>query len=130
MRLTAKLVRVAALMAAAAAGAAGCSSSSGDCTRPSPHTVTITSAQACQMIEETNDLQAVEENGYPVDGPTCQQVCQNALENCFLPASYVSEAHALNPDAGASPSDGGLLTLLCPTGPATLTVTCAENGCG
>lgn len=132
MRLTAKLVRVAALVAAAAAGAAACtpSTSSGGCTgRPPTTTETITSAQACQMIEETNDLQAAEENGFPVNGPTCQQVCTGEFQQCYLPASYLSQARALNPDAGASPGDGGLLAINCPAGPATLTVTCIPQGC-
>ena len=125
MRLTAKLVRVAALVAAAATGAAGCSStSSGGCGDiPPPTTVTITSAQACQMIEETG----VQTGSY---GPTCRQVCPSSQPGCTLPASYVSQAQALNPGAGASPSDdGGLLALTCPTSPATMTVTCTSGGC-
>lgn len=132
MSLTTNLVPVAALVAAAAAGAAGCnSSSSGGCTRGivGPTTVTITADQACQMIEETGDLQLAEENGYPVYGPTCQRVCTGEFEQCVLPASYLSQAQALNPDAGASPGDGGLLALDCPAGPATLTVTCVVQGC-
>jgi hypothetical protein len=83
--------------------------------------MTITSAQACQMIEEG----ALEANGLPFYGNTCTQVC-TGVQRCTLPASYISQAQALNPDAGASPSDGGLLALRCPTGPATMTVTCSQ----
>lgn len=131
MRLTTKLVPVAAIVAAAAAATAGCSSSSGGCTRePGPTTVTITSAQACQMIEEPGDLAYNVENGSPFSGTTCTQVCGNEpFRLCTLPASYVSQAHALNPDAGVSLGDGGLLALDCPAGPATLTVTCSAQGC-
>ncbi len=116
MRLTETLVRVAALVAAATAGS-GCSSGSGCPDQaPMPTTAAITSAQACQMMEETG----IDTTSY---GPTCEQVCPNQ-PNCTLPDSYVSQVLALNPDAGASPGDGGLLTLSCPTGPATMLVTC------
>ena len=127
MRLTAKLVRVAALVAAAAAGTAGCGNklcgdgnTYGTC--PCPHDVTITSAQACRIIDETG----IESSG--PNSPTCGQVCGGL--SCLLPTSYVSQAQALNPDAGEPPGDGGPLSLNCPTSPATMTVTCAANCTG
>jgi hypothetical protein len=138
MRLTAKLVRVAALVAAAAAGVgataatAGCGGSSttgadggiigcGGCGcggGSPPTTVTVTAAQACQMIEESYSLSAY------ASGATCRQLCANSGFECELPQSYAQEVQSLNPDAGSPPSDGGLWALDCPTGPATMTVTC------
>jgi hypothetical protein len=129
MRLTAKMVRVAALVTLGAVAAPGCGNklcgdgkTYGTC--PCPTTATITSAQACQMIEESGIDGA--------SGPTCQQVCPNQ-PRCLLPASYVSQAQALNPDAATFPppgGDAGLLALNCPTGPATLTVTCSTDCSG
>ena len=141
MRLTAKLVRVAAVVAAASAGAAavvGCGSSSnggGDggtvvgcggcgCGGGQPDTVTVTAAQACQMLEESYSVTAY------ASGPTCEHLCTNGGFQCELPASYAMQAQALNPDAGPPPADGGPRTLDCPTGPATMTVTCVVQCTG
>jgi hypothetical protein len=57
-------------------------------------------------------------------GATCRQLCANSGFECELPQSYAMEAQSLNPDAGPPPTDGGPRTLVCPTGPATMTVTC------
>jgi hypothetical protein len=133
MRLTAKLVRVAALVAAAAAVATGCSSKSEsnvDCSaNPAPTcgcltTATITATQACQMLREAGLASFL----YAATGPTCRQVCPNQ-PSCSLPASYLNHAQELNPDASAAPEDGGPPVVNCATGPAAMTVTCGV-GCG
>ncbi len=137
MRLTAKLVRVAALVGATAAGVgaaaamAGCGSSSntgGDggvvgcggcgCGGGQPDTVTVTAAQACQMLEESYSVSAY------ASGATCRQLCSSSGFECELPQSYVTAVQSLNPDAGTTPSDGGIRALDCPTSPATMTATC------
>ncbi len=135
MRLTAKLVRVAAIVAAASASTvvvAGCGSSSntggdggvvgcGGCGcgggQP-PQTVTVTAAQACQMLEESYSVSQY------VTGATCRSLCTQGGFDCELPQAYAMEAESLNPDAGPPPADGGPRTLSCPSGPATMTVTC------
>jgi len=138
MRLTStKLVQVAVALVAAAA-AAGCGGSTGTggggtgdagpdgvigcggcgCGTNPPATVTVTAAQACQMLEENYSVTAY------VSGPTCRQLCATSGFECNLPQSYVTAAAALNPDAGPTPNDGGIRALDCPTTPATMTVTC------
>jgi len=135
MRLTRRLVHVAAALASAAAcgGAAhGGAEDAGfdscdECScAPQAITRTITASQACLFlggapsgIEATNYL------------PSCQQLCGNPYYNeCVLPASFVTQVEALNPDAGAAPEDGATRSLQCPTSPQTLTVQCEANCTG
>ncbi|HEX8792935.1 MAG TPA: hypothetical protein VF765_18445, partial [Polyangiaceae bacterium] len=136
MRLTAKLVRVAAVVAAASAGTvvvAGCGSSTstsggdggvvgcGGCgcgNGQPPQTVTVTAAQACQILEESYSITTY------ASGELCRSLCTQGGFECELPQSYVTEAQSLNPDAGPPPADGGPRTLDCPTSPASMTVTC------
>jgi hypothetical protein len=106
----------------------GCGDS-GVCAR-----ATVTASTACQMLEEI----FLSGTMYVV-GPTCLQACAEvgvvplpgigSLVECVLPQSYVSDVQSLNPDGG-SPADGGAWwTLVCPTSPATLTVTCTAVAC-
>jgi hypothetical protein len=77
-------------------------------------TLTITAAQACQMIAESA-FESV------TNGPTCEQVCPEGHNvECQLPQSFVTQVSALNSDA-SSISDGGVD---CPSSPSTLTVMC------
>ena len=143
MRVTTRLVQVAAVLVAAAA-AVGCGGSTGTgagghpgdagpgdagpdgvvgcggcgCGNNPPQMVTLTAAQACQILEETYPLGTA---GY---GATCNQVC--SYSQCELPQSYVTAVEALNPDAGPTPTDGGPRTLDCPTSPANVTISCVE----
>jgi hypothetical protein len=80
--------------------------------------VTVTAAQACQMLEEDY---SVSQFAY---GPTCRQACGVSGFECELPQSYAAAVQALNPDAGPTPNDGGTRALNCPSSPATMTVTC------
>jgi hypothetical protein len=70
------------------------------------------------MLEESYSI-----NTY-TSGPTCQQLCATHGFECDLPQSYVTAVQALNPDAGPTPSDGGIRALDCPSSPATMSVTC------
>jgi hypothetical protein len=135
MRLTAKLVQVAALVAAASGcgGATAFTTTHGDggttdaspdggidcqgCGCPDPPLLyTVTAAQACQMVEETFDISTA------ARGLTCTQVCAGNGNLCALPESYVSEVQALNPNPPVP--NGATWTLECPTSPSTVTVSC------
>jgi hypothetical protein len=83
-------------------------------------TITVTAAQACQILDEDYVVTA-----YP-SGPTCTKLCADAGGGlfCELPHSFVSAVQSLNPDASMGPADGGTRMLDCPTSPATMMVTC------
>ena len=152
MRLTAKLVQVAAIVAAAS-GCGGSASSTahdggtteggnaGDASPDGPivgcggcgcggdgappPTVSIPAAQACQMLEESRMIATV------AVGTACQQACSDSGIGyiCELPQSFVSDVQSLNPDGGV-PTDASPFALDCPTSPTTVTVTCTLNCTG
>jgi hypothetical protein len=89
---------------------------------PSP-TRDVSAAKACQVLEDAYYL------GDVVLGATCVQVCGPTYV-CELPMSFFMEVQAMNPDGGVPPPDGGPSTLVCPTMPATVTITCLMNCTG
>jgi hypothetical protein len=152
MRLTAKLVQVAAIVAAAT-GCGGSTTShttpaNGDGGKPgdaqpdaiigcggcgcggdgaAPPSYSVTAAQACKIIEDSYAMSnLINTIAY---GPACEQLCQGQYNICEVPQSYVNQVQALNPDGGTISADGGA-TLDCPTTPAMLTVTCTVNCTG
>jgi hypothetical protein len=105
----------------AVVGCGGCG-----CLDAAAPTVTATAAQACQMLEESDQI------GTFAFGPACQSVCAEAGPLpwvCELPQSYANEVQSLNPDGGVF-TDSGSFTLVCPTSPATVTITCSINCTG
>jgi hypothetical protein len=95
------------------------------CPGAGTHTVTVTAAGACQILEKSSPFQI----GMSTFGPACDSACSGGFASssftCELPSSYVSEVQSLNPDGGVS--DGGAYSLDCPTSPATITITCTMN---
>ncbi len=163
MRLTAKLVHVAAIVAAAtgcggnvtqhtvpATNDSGTADGGDDAGNPGPGdagpdaiigcggcgcggdgaqppTIAVPTAQACQMLEQSDMI------GTVAFGTACQQACTEAGGGagyvCELPQSFVSDVQSLNPEAGV-PTDGGQFMIDCPTSPTTVTVTCTINCTG
>jgi hypothetical protein len=143
MTLTDRLVRVAALLAAAGCGSGGsgtneaaadagdarqdappmyCCGANCTTTPPQAPTVSVSAAQACSILDEQS-------YAGPTYSPACEKVCSGTW--CSLPDAYVAAVLAMNPDAGldaAAPDGGRMLT--CPSTPATVTVTCPVNCTG
>jgi hypothetical protein len=90
-----------------------------------PPTITVTAAQACQILDE--DYVVTANSTYY--GPTCAKLCGSAWFACGLPQSFVSAVQSLNPDAGMRPADAGTRMVKCPTSPATMMATCWST-CG
>jgi hypothetical protein len=152
MRLTSRLTRVAALLAGAGCGGAtaGVDTSAGDRVGDGgtdgrvgddsgmgadagmmvpdaaamPPTVThdVPVELACMGLEETRSI-----SDSLTDTSVCSQVCGSCYA-CLLPATFVAQVQALNPDGGGPAYDGGPFVLHCPTDPATVSVTCVP-GC-
>jgi hypothetical protein len=76
--------------------------------------------QACALLAESYPLGSISL------GASCTAICGQAYYDCELPADYVAQAQALNPDAGPLPADGGPRAVQCPSTTGTVTVTCVE----
>ncbi|HEX8795055.1 MAG TPA: hypothetical protein VF765_29110 [Polyangiaceae bacterium] len=129
MKVRARLVSVAALLIAGNVATAGCSNGGGvnyGC--PDSTNITVTPAQACQMLAEQAGNLFVGAS----TGPTCQALCADAAfyGQCDLPPLFVSEAKSLNPRALSTPSDGGVGVLVCPPSTSAVTVTCRVSCIG
>jgi hypothetical protein len=85
----------------------------------------VTATQACELLAENDgDLS----NG--THGASCAALCGSSAYFCDLPSAFVAQVQALNPDAGPAPTDGGPLSLQCPTNAGTQTVMCEEQCLG
>jgi len=102
-------------------GGCGCGGDSA-----APTTVSVTSAQACLMLEQSNMISTY------AFGSACSLACTGGAASgfsCGLPQSFVTDVQSLNPEGGV-PTDAGQFTLDCPTSPTTVTVTCTLNCTG
>jgi hypothetical protein len=155
MRITSKIVQLAALLTAAGCGGAitagegpgdagrdaagdaggggdgGNDGSGGDA---APDSINGCGGCGCgtnpQPTKQATAAQAcaiLEDQGY-LYNPAYGATCTQVCGQgygCELPDAYFAQVKALNPDAGPS-ADGGPAPLQCPSSPATLTVTCLE----
>ncbi len=109
-------------------GCGGCGCGDADA---GPASVTITAAQACDLI--ANDLQPGDAG--IIDGTACQTYCGASTASCSVDPAFAASYASLNADAGAldggdldaSADDGGASR--CPAQASGVTLSCTRFGC-